>query len=353
MPSRTKRPLSASRKCLYTILATLVVLGVVELLVRTQWEKEDLLFSWEKEASPVLADHDNRPLARPNQHMVFQDGPYSWEAHQNAQGFRETQETTASSADGKERWLALGDSWIWGHSTTQGKTFIDRLEHHSGLDIVNAGVIGSSGWDMLQRWGEVQADYRFSGVLLATPHNLPRQREIAPWRNAPYSVDNPPLDWRTRLLLRKWMLPWRMSRQETSVPISQATIDDLLRISQEALSQGMKVVLMMSPRQQDTTESGAWYRAFESLDVPIVGHALSQRACYGFIDTWHPSEAGADAMAQAIAPVLQGDPPPTTLAETPTCTEAIGAGPGKPGWEHAVEAGSTDSPRKPATAPSP
>ena len=48
--------------------------------------------------------------------------PYTWEVQTNSLGLREDTDSPAANPAGTTRWLALGDSWVFGTSVTQGMT---------------------------------------------------------------------------------------------------------------------------------------------------------------------------------------------------------------------------------------
>lgn len=64
------------------------------------------------------------------------------------------------------------------------------------------------------------------------------------------------------------------------------------------------------------------------MQVPLSGHALHERSCWGSGDTAHPSPAGARAIAQVITPMLragldhaqQSWPQPRRRSTLPLCS---------------------------------
>ena len=82
----------------------------------------------------------------------------------------------------------------------------------------------------------------------------------------------------------------------------------------------------MVAAQQPNMDFSDWVDALDDGIDGYAGHALSARRCWGFEDTWHPSEAGYAAIAAVLAPVIAGAAPSSTLVDTPPCTGGAGGG---------------------------
>jgi len=310
-------------------------LGALEGGLRLRYSREDLLFRYERPGALVTVT-DGVLFPQPSVELTNSDGPYIWKAKHNASGFRESAPTPAYPPKGKRRLLALGDSWVYGFSVTQGHTVSDRVEARMPeIDMVNAGVFGSSAFDMLRRYTELVDELHPDGIVLGLPHNHHRQEDMASQRASFYlhPSPRPRSDLRTYLWLRWLLAEARAPRYATPPADLSSEMGDLVSIARDAKKRGLPVYFLLVPARWPGTEvSTDWVTALAPEGVRFAGHALPERACWGFLDLGHPSEAGADAIASTLVAVLQGGPSQTAAARTPSCLTSDGAGPGKDGW---------------------
>lgn len=324
------------------------LLGALEITLRLSVPEKDVLFAWEHPEGLIQLLGDKVYVREAVSHSL-NDGPYRWEAVTNSLGLRESEETSTSRPDGTTRWLALGDSWIFGTSVTQGKTITDQLEviltQKSGaqVEILNGGIPGGSAFEMLARWSELSTTLQLDGVILGLPHNQHRQKELASQRRQLYSQTGgaPYINLRTYLVARRLIAPYTRTRYadgDVDVDAMDATtVRDLKTIITQARAQGMDTVAVEWPNDMRLALNSInpparrWRAALEPMGVRFGGHALHTRACWGFKDHGHPSEAGARAVAEVLAPVILGEATLTSLQTQPSCESVPGVGPGKDG----------------------
>jgi lysophospholipase L1-like esterase len=286
------------------------ILACVEGAIRLTFSKEELLFPWEL---PVERGAGGGRAGAPLQRRT--DGPYVWYSGVNASGLREDQPRKGP------RYLAVGDSWIYGYGADRGATLPDALEALlppllgvPDVEVTNAGEPGANVGMMRRhtlRMLDTTAD--FTGVILGQPHNprtLPparpppagvgrdrgRRSEIA-MTTAPY----------TYAAMRRLLAPafWRSPPRNNAVDIPLET-RDLAALIEEIRSRGKHVWLVLFPHERDVALSGRFGPEHEwtALDVPSAGSALRDRACWGWEDRFHPSPAGYRAIAEVVAPMI-------------------------------------------------
>lgn len=292
--------------------------GALRLLV----PRDGLLFAWEREGEVLDFGEDGAVEARPSAEGVKHDGTYVYRWRTNAAGFREDAETPRDRPAGAVRYLALGDSWIFGVSATQGATLPDGLERRlggpdRGVEVINAGVPGASGYDLLRRWRALRDRYAIDGVIVGRPHAHLRQAFVEAERANWYrfrEVARPP-DVRLYLLVRRLIAPWRWAAYEaqgTAAP-EAAQVEDVLTLAAEARARGLPVWVALFPvdlpqamvrRDPDP----GWVGPLDAAGVPWSGNPLADRDCWGQVDTQHPSEAGYAVLAEAMAALIRGGP---------------------------------------------
>ena len=325
----------------------LVLLGLLEGVLRLTVPERDLLFAWEHPEG-MIELLGGRVYVRESSDQHSRDGIYAYKYRTNSLGLREDTELTASIPDGTQRLLALGDSWMFGTSVTQGKTFPDQLEvelsRHRGVavEVVNAGIPGGSAFDMLARWNELKSQYAFDGLVMNIPHNISRQQEYSETRKQLFEPGGgaPYLNWRTYLVVRRVLAPLMRARYATGLENEPADemLADLQTIVTQAQAKGMAVTAIEDPgRLQDAVGAVRrldmrWRKALEPVGVIFAGHALNTRDCWGFFDHGHPGEAGVRAMAIVVGEAMSAGRSTTGLLSEPRCADVEGAGPGKPGW---------------------
>ena len=338
--------MSKARLALYGLLTSLVLLGALEGLLRLTIPLNSLLFAWERADSPYTILPTGMLQARPNQALESSDGSYRWKIFANNLGLRETAPTEGVRPKNQFRVLALGDSYMYGYSVTQGKTLCDQLEHllpsivhKDRVEVLNAAIPGSSAFDMLMRWQYLSRTLQLDALLLGAPHNAIRQNSLKKHRNSWYNeVKGAPfINSYIYLGIRRIMAPLLRPRYAESAngPDHAGSIDDLWNIAHDARKRGLPVWMVEWPYQWSQARDHNFARD-PRLDarlgpegVLFSAHALSQRSCWGFLDLGHPSEAGHRAIALTLAAAVArgtSDPRPAT---TPSCDEVEGIGPGK------------------------
>lgn len=320
-----------------------LLLGAVELLLRLTVPRDKLLFTFEKPNGLFYYESSGKQIMRPNHVERVYDGPYVWTAQVNGQGLRESAELPFERPKGEERWLALGDSWIFGLNANQGMTLPDQLERllppvlGGSVQVINAGQTGSGSFDMVRQWASMQA-FELDGVLLGLPHNTSRQQQTSAERQAWYKQvpGAPAFDSRLYLALRRGLIRYtRPTAPKLNADDLEQAIEDLSLIAEEARGRGLPVTLMLWPAQInepiDDAAMARVVRALRPLGVKFAGLRLEERACWGYSDIYHPSEAGYLALAERVLSLWRDGEADPVVGTTPTCAEVDAPGPGKPG----------------------
>jgi len=352
----------AGRKLLMGLLIAAGMLLAIEGILRVTIPQSALLLSWEREDGLLLyrsrtyVEGPAEPQAReawkrgelrtrPDARTQHMDGPHPWAVRTNAEGLREDGPVSTHKTT-RRRYLALGDSWMFGVSADQGETLPDQLErllpeqmNVESVEVVNGGIPGANAWHMLRRWNYLRDRLDFDGVLIGLPHNapdpdVPAKREA--WyrsaRGAPY------FGARIYLGLRRLILPLSRPRYPDLLASTgdggdlqyRLTIADLQALAQDVASRGLPAWLVIWPNDWQAAQTGPvdmsqWTTPLSNL--PMAGHALTERRCWGHVDAWHPSEAGYRAIAEVVAPLMAGGPSDSSLSTNPSCTEVPGDGP--------------------------
>lgn len=331
------------------IIVGLGLLLGIEAGVRLAIPERDLLFSWEH-PDGIIELMGDQVYLRKSATNSSNDGPYQWTITTNSLGLRESEEPTPQAPEGTKRYLALGDSWVFGTSVTQGKTIPDQIEvaltaaTGQPTEILNAGIPGGSAFEMLSRWQELNGPLELHGVILGVPHNAGRQKELSSARDSMFKSGGgaPYINIRTYLALRKAIAPYtrpRYASLEYSSGVHDAgMLQDLATITTQAREQGLPVWVIEFPDNMNLSvgrispTDQRWRNALEPMGAVFAGHALDTRSCWGFFDHGHPSEAGANAIAQVVVNAMMTNESPTRLQTEPSCDTVDGVGPGKPGW---------------------
>lgn len=310
------------RKLARSVVVAAILLGGVEVGLRVLVSRDALVFSWEREGEALAIGAEGVVEARASSEATKRDGPYPWRWRTNASGFREDAETPAASPEGVTRYLALGDSWVFGVSTTQGTTLPDGIERRLStggrrVEVINAGVPGASGYDLLRRWRVLRDRYTLDGVIVGRPHAHLRQAFVEAERARWYRFRDarPPPDVRLYLLVRRFIAPLRWAAYEPagSVAPDAAQVEDVVQLAAEVKARGLPVWAVVFPvdlpearvrREPDP----AWTRPLDAAGVPWTGNPLAERDCWGHEDTNHPSEAGYATLAEAVAGLVGGAP---------------------------------------------
>lgn len=323
-----------SRKPLFAVGVPVTLLAGAEVLLRVLVPRDDLVDRWERRDGWVAWEGEG-PAPQPNRSDVQFDGVYRWEIRTNEWGLRESHRTPQRKPPNSMRILALGDSWIFGSSVDQGHTISDELEPalsvHFGepVEVLNGGVVGSSGFDMVRQWARLAAALELDGVMIGRPHNPRRAAAVAERRTGWYAAYSgaPPTDLRLYLVLRHLIRPWRAPRY--SVPSHSAddvAIDtaDLVNLARDAIASGHFVWFLDFPDDHsDHREDGTrpftpgMAAALAAEGAQVMGHALGERACWGYEDTGHPSADGDRVIASAVVAALSA--PQTHLVAAPRC----------------------------------
>jgi lysophospholipase L1-like esterase len=341
--------MSRYRRLLLGLLVSCAVLATLELVLRLSTEEADLLFAWEHPDGMIKLLGDQVYVREAVSHSLT-DGPYTWEVQTNGLGLREDAQTPPIHPAGSTRWLALGDSWVFGTSVTQGKTISDQLEliltaqTGAEVEVLNGAIPGGSAFEMLVRWSELSSELALDGLILGLPHNQRRQGVLSEQRRTLYSPTGgaPYLNLRIYLLARHMLAPYTRPRYaDGDVAIdamNPSTVRDLRTIVAQASAREIPTVAIEWPNdmrlamQSVNPPAERWRAILEPMGVRFGGHALNTRSCWGFEDHGHPSEAGARAIAEVLATVMTGEASPERLQTAPTCDSIPGVGPGKGDW---------------------
>ena len=100
--------------------------------------------------------------------------------------------------------------------------------------------------------------------------------------------------WRTRMklgIVGKWQGPL--------IAEDRMTIADLKALAKDVTQRDLPIWLVLWPNDWQAAQTGAvdmdkWAKPLSTL--PMAGHALTERRCWGHVDAWHPSEAGYRAI---------------------------------------------------------
>jgi lysophospholipase L1-like esterase len=335
-------------KALLGVAIATLCLGAGEGVARLLTEEVDLLFAWEHPDGLIRVLGDQVYVREKVSHEMT-DGPYTWAVQTNDLGLRESAEISAQIPEGSVRVLALGDSWIFGTSVNQGHTISDGIERVMGdllgqqVEVVNAGIPGASAFEMLARWSELRGRMDFDHLVFGVPHNVHRQLGFAVQRAAVRAPGDgaPYISARLYLLARRVLAPWTRpayaERDQGVDGIDGSTLHDISTMVRQAQDLGMGVWGVEWPHNMkyavNTVNPPAtqWRKALAPMGVVFSGHALNTRACWGYTDHGHPSEAGAMAIATVVGAVIAGGEAPKTLQTQPRCEDVVGVGPGKPG----------------------
>jgi hypothetical protein len=342
--------MTLGRKLAYTLATVVVVLGLAELALRLAIPRDVLLFSGEHPGSTLRFPEPGVAIPRPDVSKGNTDGPIAWTESINSLGLRESKEITPKKPSGTRRYLALGDSWVYGISTDQGMAFVDHLETLlperlgvESVEVINAGTPGGSAFEMLFWWTRLSTEFELDGVILGQPHNAVRYRTDShkKYREAWYRSFHgaPPVDIRLYLVLRLVIAKWRRRPYPYLKPGEETTaaITDVLNLAHEARVAGKDVFVVLFPNNsyQDAASiersMAGWYLNLERDDLPYTGHALTQRSCWGYEDRHHPGEAGQRAIAEVVADLIAGGEVRRGMRTEPSCDDVEGRGPGKPG----------------------
>ncbi len=331
------------------IVVGLGLLLATEAVVRLVIPENDLLFSWEH-PDGIIALMGDQVYLRKSSSTTSSDGPYPWTITTNNLGLRENEEPTPQAAKGTKRYLALGDSWVFGTSVTQGKTIPDQIESAltaatgQPTEVLNAGIPGGSAFEMLSRWQELNGSLELHGVILGIPHNAGRQKELSSARDSMFKSGGgaPYINIRTYLALRRAIAPYTRPRyasmEYTSGVHDEGMLQDLVTITAQAREQDLPVWVIEFPDNMDLSVGRIspidqrWRNTLEPMGAVFAGHALNTRSCWGFFDHGHPSEAGANAIAQVVVNAMVANKSAKMLQTEPSCDAVDGVGPGKPGW---------------------
>jgi len=346
-----------ARGVLGLCVALSLVLGL-EGLLRVFVPEESLLLTWEREdgllffenrsfhdpdAEVPVAEGDIDLGTRPFTEATLADGPYTWHVATNARGLREAEPTPRESPTDL-RYLALGDSFVFGWSVDQPSTLSEQLElllpdalGVASVEVINGGVFGSDALDMLRRFHFFAERLELDGVILGLPHNI-RSQELrarrAHWyrsaRGAPY------VDSRLYLVLRRLLLPLsrphypqlRVGDATADGPESalRFTLEDLANLADDASERSLPVWMVLwndnwARASQGTGSLRHWTDPLQRHGVKFAGHALDERACWGFEDVWHPSAAGHRAIAEVLAAAMASDASQPILQRRPRCQQ--------------------------------
>lgn len=337
-----RRPLKAALGLILAVGLLAAVEGALRLVV----PREGLLFRWERPEPAVNFTEAGGIIPLGGMRELQQDGPYRWHFRLDPLGLREST-PVGPRTDDRLRILALGDSWMFGWSVDQPHAIPDRLEallppllDGRPVEVVNAAVFGSGAFDMLRRWQSLSTTLDPDLVLIGRPHNTHRQWATAEERAYWYAnaAAGPRSDLRLYLLLRRMVAGYTWPRYAPGGD-PESAVQDIVALARDARRRGVAPIFLdFGPASSwEEVTPGArrdrFWEAMEAEGVPIAGHTLDQRACWGFEDLRHPSEAGALVLAMVAAPVIATGRSLPAPSSVPRCAEVDAVGPGKPGWE--------------------
>jgi len=353
--------LSLSKRLVYGLTFAALALTGLEGLLRVAVGPEEWKLSWEREDGLLLyrsrtyvggpADPAQRQQwrrgelsTRSGTDTVQQDGSHAWRVRTNAEGLREDWEATNPPARDRTM-LALGDSWMFGVSANQGKTFPDQLESilptlldGESVEVINGGIPGANSFHMLRRWHYLRDRVSIDDLILGLPHNAP-DPDVPAARRAWYNSTRglPSVDLRLYQGLRRLLLPFGrphypdlLAKGKDNDTIAM-TVADLKTIASDAQSRGIRVWLTLWPNdmmaaQNARIDMSDWVNPLAPHIDGYAGHGLKTRRCWGFEDLWHPSEAGYLAIASVVSSTIAGEASSATLRQEPDCTKGIGGG---------------------------
>ncbi len=333
------------RRRLQALAFAIAVLAALEAVLRAMVPPEELLFSYERPNSVLMLDSDKKTyLPRPLAQDVVPDGPNYWRYRMNAAGLRADKEFPRERPAGTVRYLALGDSWIWGQTTDQSLTLEAQLETilasslHKPVEVLDAGVPGGGAYDMLVRWRALRDRWQLDGLVLGAPKNIGRQKAVGAERAVWLGGGAPYLNLYLYLGLRRLVIPYTRSGLRDFDDATWGTaLDDTMTLAKEARAAGLDVVLGMWPATRDQAIAGdpvvpysRFSDALTPLGVRVTGARLASSACWGFEDHTHPSESGYRVLAEILAERLTTGSDPGGLRTQPRCEDVPGSGPTKP-----------------------
>lgn len=327
------------------LAVAVVLLGSVELALRLLVPRDALVFSWERSDAVLQVAATGRPdevrlLPKPSSTLVSNDGAHAWLTEINTQGFRGARDTVPADR-ARYRVLAVGDSWVYGTSTSQGHTFVERLEAELGavggrpVEMINAGVPSFSAFDMLARYHEALTWLQVDAVVVGLPHNASVQRARAELRDRWYAGmrAGPTSEVRLYLGLRLLFARLRTDRYAPGLAGDETATAaaDLRALVLDATGRGLDVVVVAWPsREGERQPLGPLLSSLALPPAPVAAPGLAQRSCYGFTDLGHPSEAGAAVAAQRVAAVMSSRRSDADWVDTPSCDDNDAIGPTKP-----------------------
>ena len=263
-------------------------------------------------------------MTRGGTDAVHHDGKHPWRVRTNEEGLREDQPVPTTRM-AERQMLALGDSWMFGVSAGQGRTLPDHLETIlppllgvQDVEIINGGIPGANAFHMLRRWHYLRDKLVIDDLIVGLPHNAP-DPDVPALRRLWYQNTRGLPTGSSRIYqgVRRLLLPFNRphypdllakGKDSDQTALTRA---DLNTIIADASARGIRVWLVLWPNdmvaaQQPNMDFADWIKALDDGIDGYAGHALSARRCWGFEDTWHPSEAGYAAIAAVLAPVIAG-----------------------------------------------
>jgi len=338
-----------ARDILVGLAVAAAVVGLLELGLRLTVPESALLFNWEHPEGYLTYANELNSLGhegggppdidtlkvRPNRRWKECTSAGELRFVTERHGFREEREVPRRAPPGTWRALALGDSWIFGVAQSQGETIAARLEAllkgrmgDREVEVINAGVPGSTGFDMLRRWRSLVNLLEFDALILGRPHNVENREEAfearASWyrsvRGAPY------FDLRIYLALRRVLAPLTRSPyahlkggEGSRYEDLDQEIQEVGQVVAEARARGIPSYVFLlphpfshqTPSYQEAVEQGPihpglgrWVDELAPLGARFYGHALAGRACWGADDPTHPGRTGAAILARGMAEVI-------------------------------------------------
>lgn len=329
---------------MFSLIVLVAVLAAAELAARLAWDETDLVMN------PVLWGFRDHPtllwMYRPGEDITCDGCP---PMRTNALGLRGP-DVSPQPAEGTYRILSLGESTTFGAFVREDATYAARLEHHLGqhlrdapsdgvtdVEVINAGVEAWSVWQSRVWLEEVGLSLKPDAVLVYHQLNDTLPVGVRDRANYLYQVrdtDRVQLARRQRwapvfsvllrsrayLALRRALLrlpsdlptpqDGRLEQIGERVPPADRTqaLSEMLALTE---SHGVQLIIIRPHyaaaqqliRAHVLTDFAAEHD-LPLVDLPTYLRAHRPRGVPLYLDGVHPSPAGHDLYAQAIAEVI-------------------------------------------------
>lgn len=316
------------KRIIFSLAPVLALAVLVEGIMCATYTRNDLLYGWERPEGGIRLQSDGTALNNPGYAVERKYPGAPFTRTNNAQGLREKYDLPCGSSPPRadKMVVGLGPSWMYGFGLNDGETIPDRLEtllsrDGEKVEVINAGVPGGSARSQLRVWVQLQACLpKVDGVLIGTPLNYLVQGRVegsdeqGEWYRE-HTWSEPVLHLRTYLFLRR--VKYRIlssygppPASTVAVSVVESTVRDLQQIISRARNAGVRVWFVDWPAgQHDHGLAAAHFTPMMHVlattqQVPLAGYAMIDPTCW-WVDGLHPNAAGAWAIAQTIAPMIE------------------------------------------------